>query len=97
MIESPEHQLDFSRLKLTNLNGDEDEFKWTLLQHRQLKTSSNYIDDPIEKHVFTTADYPYGITIRKSGRFELYWNMTLIDIIDDRKNSVKQTNFRIRE
>lgn len=47
--------------------------------------------DPIEKLTFMIdkTNVFYGIALRKSSRFDIYWNMTLVDSPTDGKNITK--------
>eukprot|EP00347_Sterkiella_histriomuscorum_P022786 403337167 len=81
-MENHNNQIEYNRLKVSNVASD-DEFTYHFNQHREVKPSKKYFDDPIAKHIYCVTDYPYSVSIRESGKFELYWNMNTIEIIDN--------------
>jgi len=63
---------------------DDQEDKFEFLPYREFYTRKNISNDPIVKYLFILNydDIHYGISMRKSGRVDLYYNFQLKDATD---------------
>ena len=74
-LETPDNQLDFNKLYLYNFNDDNFSYKWN--QYREIVPRKTVPNDPIVKsrYVFSKG-FMFCVSLRSSGKFDLYWNMT---------------------
>lgn len=81
-METQDNQLDFSCLVLKDF--EKETFAFSFKQCREVVPREIKLD-PIYKvsYVIDRSNTFYGIALRESGQFDLYWNMTLIDSIND--------------
>ncbi|MFS8160119.1 MAG: hypothetical protein ACMG6E_07900 [Candidatus Roizmanbacteria bacterium] len=81
-METPDNQLDFSSLVLTNF--EKEGFTFVFKQCREVVPREVKMD-PIYKVAFILdkQNFFYGVALRESGHFDLYWNMTLVDTCND--------------
>jgi hypothetical protein len=77
-METEDNQIDFSQI--TPLNMGTDDFTYELKQQRELVQRDISID-PITKFSYIVDEHNcfYGIAVKDSGLFDVYWNMTLVD------------------
>jgi hypothetical protein len=86
-METPDNQLDFSSLALTNF--EKEGFTFMFKQCREV-VQREVMLDPIYKvaYVIDKSNTFYGIALRESGNFDLYWNMTLVDSCNDAESNI---------
>lgn len=69
-----DRQLDFNRLAFTDFDDDA-KFKYTFTQYAELIPRRLAKDDPIKKFEYcVSTDFNYGVALRESGKFDLYWD-----------------------
>lgn len=85
-IESPDNQLDFNKLYIYNIDEDE-KFSYKFEQYRELVPRKNgFPNDPIVKNKYIfSGGFNYTVSLRKSGAFDLYWNMSRKDSVEHKK------------
>lgn len=82
-METTDNQLDFSSLHLINF-GDKDNFKYSFKQCREVVPREVKVDPIIKvSYIIDKENIFYGIALRESGNFDLYWNMNLVDSQND--------------
>jgi len=89
-LETNDNQLDFSTIEVQNV-GKEGLFKYSFKQFREVNNRKGAFDK-IVKHAFIVdkkATY-YGIALRESGAFDLYWDMTIADSNDSSVGDVTE-------
>ena len=97
-LETADNQIDFNRLFIDNFEDESNcDYRWT--QYREIVLRSQpYMPDPITKCCFIFADgFNYSAVLRKSGAFDLYWNMMRKYSSSDSKFSSEITRFRTCE
>ena len=85
-METDDNQIDFS--SIAPLEVGTPKFSYTLKQQRELVLRDVNLDS-IQKFAFIidAKNVFYGIALRKSGLFDIYWNMTIIDSPQNGKNN----------
>eukprot|EP00347_Sterkiella_histriomuscorum_P004764 403359199 len=79
VFETLDNQLDFNRLYTENVT-DKDSFTFRYEQTREIIPRVGFQHDPITKalHIFSKG-FNYSVTLRQSGKFDLYWNLSRKD------------------
>ena len=92
-FETPDNQLDFNKLYLNNFSDDT--FSIKLEQYREVVPRNNgnatapFVIDPIQTvKVIFSGGFNYSCVLRKSGLFDLYWNMCRKDSPESSKNLI---------
>ena len=78
-METLDNQLDFSSLHLENIANSKD-FNFTFIQKREVVQRDCICDDIVKiVHIIDINNKHYGIALRNSGAFDIYWNMSVVD------------------
>lgn len=77
-METCDNQLDFSVLELSNLQDRS--FNYQFFQIREVVRRDVRLDDIVKlSFIIDNKNMFYGIALRLSGEFDIYWNMNLIE------------------
>ena len=86
MVETEDNQIDFTRLYFWNRNFAANNiqfYQYTTVTYRDVKL------DPIKKFDFfyTGSTFLFGLSLRQSGKVDIYWNHKRVSTSEDSKNS----------
>ncbi len=80
-LETPDNILDFNKLKF-----DFTKTEYSFEQYREVLPRKNPANDPITKSCWVfSKGFNFSVAMRESGRFDLYWNFSLKESVDDSK------------
>ena len=86
-LETPDNQLDFNKLFVNDIT-DDNRYAYKFEQYREIIPRKSIGNDRIVKNRFVfSKGFNYTLSMRASGKFDLYWNLSRKESVDDRNRA----------
>ena len=82
VFETTDNQLDFNKFILTDFM-DNEKVTHKYEQYRMVLPREGILNDPIVKNKYMfSKGFNYTLSLRQSGNFDIYWNMSRKDSVN---------------